>query len=364
MPDGKVAGLDTHTTIVATEEPISSEAGLAARAVIIEVVPSHSGSIDRLRRLIDAAPNRPVIAAVDKASVAEIRMLMRENVEDIIQLPLTRADLNSTIEPILRKAEERASGSERSSQIIVGTKCRGGIGATTILTQLGCLMANRPEEYGRTCLVDLDVQFGNAALYLGRLPSVGVKDLLDAGLRADSAMTDSMAAHHDSGLHYFAAPSEIMPLNAIDSDQVLFLLDLLASEYDTILVDLPMSWTNWSLSVLARSDAVLMVGELTVASLHQAKRQIDFMREQQVLDSRLQIIMNRTEKRIFKTIGYDDAAEILGEEVAFDIADEPRIVQSALDQGVLISEIEARSKAARDLTKIADALPALREARA
>ena len=34
-------------------------------------------------------------------------------------------------------------------------------------------------------------------------------------------------------------------------------------EFGTVFVDLPTNWTNWSLSLLARSDLVLLVTEMT-----------------------------------------------------------------------------------------------------
>ena len=52
------------------------------------------------------------------------------------------------------------------------------------------------------------------------------------------------------------------------SDQLLSIIELATAEFGTVFVDLPTNWTNWSLSLLARSDMVLMVTELRVSSLH------------------------------------------------------------------------------------------------
>ena len=57
----------------------------------------------------------------------------------------------------------------------------------------------------------------------------------------------------------------MMPLESLSSDQLLQIVELAAREFGTVLVDLPTNWTNWSLSLLARSDLVLLVTELTVA---------------------------------------------------------------------------------------------------
>src|SRR3546814_572577 len=71
-------------------------------------------------------------------------------------------------------------------------KSVGGVGATALATQMGCLLAERESVAGReTCLLDLDLQFGNAALYLGLSPTLSVADVIAAGARADGALLRS-----------------------------------------------------------------------------------------------------------------------------------------------------------------------------
>ena len=148
----------------------------------------------------------------------------------------------------------------------------GGAGATSLLTQVAVRFAEREAAAGReVCLVDLDVQFGDAAFQLGLRPKLSVADLLDAAGRLDGALARSAAVQHPSGLNVIAAPPQMLPLEALQSDQLIEIVDRCESEFGTVLLDLPANWTNWSLSLLARSDLVLLVVDPSLPSLHRAR---------------------------------------------------------------------------------------------
>src|SRR3546814_11981354 len=92
---------------------------------------------------------------------------------------------------------------------------------------MGCLLAARESVAGReTCLLDLDLQFGNAALYLGLSPTLSVADVIAAGARADGALLRSTTTEHPSGLHVVAAPPALIPLESVSPAQMSDIPDL------------------------------------------------------------------------------------------------------------------------------------------
>ena len=147
-------------------------------------------------------------------------------------------------------------------------KSVGGVGATALLTQLAIRFAEQEAPHGReACLIDLDVQFGDVAFQLGLRPKLSLADLLDAGTRLDGDLLRATTSEHPSGLKVIAAPHDMMPLEGISSEHMLRIVDMATREFGTVFVDLPTNWTNWSLSLVARSDLVVLVTELTVAGL-------------------------------------------------------------------------------------------------
>jgi len=199
------------------------------------------------------------------------------------------------------------------------------------------------------CLIDLDVQFGNAALQLGLQPALTFGDLVEAGKRLDGDLIRSVAARHKSGLHVISSPREIMPLELLTSDQLLSIIDMALAEFGTVFVDLPANWTNWSLSLLARSDVVLLVTELTVPSLHRARRQLDLLINQDMANLDVRIVINRSEKGFFRTLSGDDAEKVLRRPVSFTIANDHETMTQAIERGVLIEEVKRKSAVSRDI---------------
>lgn len=219
-----------------------------------------------------------------------------------------------------------------------------------MLGQLAIRFAQNEAKAGReACLIDFDVQFGDAAFQLGVKPSLTLADLVDAGNRLDGDLLRATTTQHPSGLKILAAPADMMPLEALNSDQVIEIVDIAKREFGTVFVDLPTNWTNWSLSLLARSDVVLLVTEVSVASLHRARRQLDLIRAQELEDLDVRIIVNRHEKGLFKSISPADVKKALGRDISYSIANEFPVMRAAIDRGVPVAEIKRRSAVGRDI---------------
>jgi pilus assembly protein CpaE len=244
-------------------------------------------------------------------------------------------------------------------KVVTMIKSEGGVGATALLGQLATRFASGEGAAGReACLIDLDVQFGDAAFQLGLQPKLSFSDLIAAGKRLDADLLRSVATLHPSGLHLVSAPKEIMPLESVTSEQIMAIVDLATAEYGTVFVDLPMNWTNWSLSLLARSDLVLMVSELRVPSLHRARRLLDLMDSQDLHNLDVRIVLNRIEKGLFKTIDTNDAERVLRRPIAITIANDHDTMTQAIDRGVPIDEVRRKSALARDIDALDKGLTA------
>ena len=183
---------------------------------------------------------------------------------------------------------------------------------------------------------------------MGLRPPLTFSDLLDAGDRLDSQLLRATTTPHDSGLKVIAAPTSLMPLDAVTSEQLIEIVDLAKREFDTVFVDLPASWTNWSLSLLAQADLVLLVTELSISGLHRARRQLDLLREQDLAVD-LRVVVNRFEKGLLRTIRPDDVKQALGRDIAYTITNEPAVMHTAVERGVPISDIKRKSAVGKDI---------------
>ncbi len=334
---------------------VSADALENASILVLEIAPNLPASLERLFAIRQLHPKLPIIAAVRDADLKLVRTLLKQGVRDVVGLPLPHAELVEILREISNQLDAQNAVSVKQGQLITVMKSIGGVGATTVATHLASELAARTTGRG-VCVLDLDLQFGDAASYLGLSNQLSIADLLAAGSRIDGDLLRSVASTTPQGLHVVAAPADMMPIEAVSADQILRLIDLARAEYDYVVLDLPTNWTNWTLSLVARSTAIFLIIELSVASLRQAKRQLQLLANQGVGGSHLSIVANRVEKKLFRAIDLDSASQALGHPVDLSIHNDYPLVRAAHDQGVLIQEIRSKSKILND---IANFLPRL-----
>lgn len=335
------------TTLPADAE-IPSAALTSASILVLEVTPDNPASLERLSAVRALAPDLPVIAAVRDANLPLVRALLKQGVRDVVGLPLPHAELVEILREVSTELRADPTSEVALGQLVTIMKSIGGVGATTIATHLGSELAARNTGRG-VCVFDLDLQFGDAASYLGLSNQLSIADLLDAGMRIDGDLLRSVATTTEGGLDVVAAPIDMMPIEAVNADQILRIIDLARQQYDYVVLDLPTNWTNWALSLVARSTAIFLIVELSVGSLRQAKRQLQLLNSQGISGSHVHVVANRVEKRLFRAIDLDSASQALGHRVELTIHNDHPLVRAAHDQGVLIQQIRAKSKIVSDI---------------
>ena len=346
----RVAGFPLSLNLLSPEDTIDTEDLANCAAAVVQVDPAAPASMKRFETLA-AATKTPLIAAAYDPPLALVRAMVRAGAHDVVPLPLEVADLETSLLPIRDEmARAIASAHSANGKMVCVIKSVGGIGATALLTQLAIRAAQKEASTGgEVCLLDLDLQFGNAAFQLGLRPNLTFSDLIDAGSRLDGELLRATTTAHPSGLKVIAAPTSLMPLESVTSEQLIEIVELAKREFGTVFVDLPSNWTNWSLSLLAQADLVLLVTELSISGLQRARRQVDLLRDQDLASVDMRIVVNRFEKGLFKTVGQSDVQNALGRDVAYTIANDPAVMHSAIERGVPISDIKRKSAVGKDI---------------
>jgi len=350
LVEARVASFPLSLNVIPTADSIEPADLAGAAAAAIQVDPDGAAPVKRLQKLAQVS-GTPLIAAAFEPPLALVRSLVRAGAHDVLPLPLSIVDLETALAPIRDELTKRQkiAGTSRAKVVSI-IKSVGGVGATALLSQLAIRFAQHEAAHGReACLIDLDVQFGDIAFQLGLQPKLSLEDLLEAGGRLDGDLLRATTTDHPSGVKVIAAPAEMMPLEGIPNEQLLQIVELAAREFGTVFLDLPTNWTNWSLSLVARSDLVLLVTELTVAGLSRAKRQLSLLNSQDLGSLDVRVVVNRFEKNLARTIRQADVRAALGRDIAYTISNDFPLVRAAIDQGVPINDIKRKSPLGRDL---------------
>ena len=137
-------------------------------------------AIDSLAEVCDEGTQ--VIALGDINDVELYRSLVRHGVQDYLVKPVSA----ETVAAALSRAERGPSGeaAPKVGRLIAVIGARGGVGATTVATNLAWTLAN---DHGmRVALVDLDLFFGTCGLSLNLELGRGFREALENPARVDS----------------------------------------------------------------------------------------------------------------------------------------------------------------------------------
>ncbi len=338
--DIKVGGLGDVTANMATNPP-------AGVVWLLEVDATNAAEIDLLTQFVQRNGHRaPVIATAQNPSAQVVRQLMRVGVVDVVPQPISREDLVAALEYASQVQTVAATAdTSHRGRTIAFVKGGGGVGATTLAVQSACILAEgEKSELTTACLLDFDFQFGTAALYLDLPGKVDYNELVAAPERIDGALLRGMMSKHASGLEVLAAPPEVLPLDTLTPEFIASALNIANREFKYVLIDMPEAWTNWSYRALQGSDIIIIVTQLTVAGVRQARRQLDTLAAQGIEESRVRLALNRFEPGWGKAVRVTEAEKALGHKVNFFIVNDYATVSEAINQGVSLSHIKSRSK--------------------
>jgi len=214
-----------------------------------------------------------VIVFLTHAEVETTRKIVREGAGDVLLAPISEPALAATLERILAGVGRMAGRGGRSGHVVSILKAGGGVGATSIAAQLGAMVAEGGHDH-RVCLVDLDVQFGMAALYLDVTDSITMGEVVAAAGSPTEIGFAERLTPHPSGVRVLGAPQAFMPLDAISLELIDGLVTALKRDFDLVLLDLPSAWTTWTSRALRQSDQIVMVTNVSVPHAHLAHRQL------------------------------------------------------------------------------------------
>jgi pilus assembly protein CpaE len=142
-------------------------------------------------------------------------------------------------------------------------------------------------------------------------------------------------------------------MRSFDPNVVTRLLDLVSSNFDYVVIDMPRTWFSWTDNVLVGSNKLFIVSEMTVPGLRHAKQLVTAITERLGADLHPKVIVNRFEQRLFAPgLRRADIKQALGQAFAGTIPNNYRLVREAIDRGIPLEEDKAGNNVMTELKKL------------
>ena len=292
----------------------------------------------------------PVLIVASSGSSRMLEEALDADVADVLLLP----QLVENVVFAVRKATHTtrhaaAGGGGRHGKIATVFSPKGGTGKTVTATNLACALAKH--EGRRTLLLDLDLQFGDAAIMLGIEPDKTIYDLVVAPGELDVEKLAGYTTKHVSGLDVLPAPLRPEDAELVTEAKLGRLLEVARESYDCIVVDTSPFFHGPMLATLDRTDELLLLCSLDVPTLKNLRLALQTLELLSFPKQRIRIVLNRSNSKV--GMKQNEVEGALGMKVRYEVPSD-RAVPLAVNRGkpvVLDEEGADVSRAIRGMAK-------------
>jgi len=245
-------------------------------------------------------------------------------------------------------SSQTAGGNEHRGKILTVFSAKGGVGKTTVATNLSAQLAKIGHK---VCLVDLDLAFGDVAIALQIFPSRTIADAVTMGDELDMTGLESLLTPVSDGFAALAAPIGPDAKDSISARLVARTLDLLSESFDYVVVDTPPSFDDQVLQAFDLSDQILLVATPDIPALKNLKVALETLHLLNIGNDQLKLVLNRAQPKVGVTA--EEVSASLGMSICANIASSSD-VPAAINRGEVIVVCEPKHPASRGIAMLAD----------
>ncbi len=262
-------------------------------------------------------------------SAADYKRLIRSGNADWASADRATEEILEIVEKRRNIAHSIPVAHDRQTVAIAFVPCAGGVGNSTLVAEIGVqFKAAKGRVERKICAVDLDLQTSHICDYLDIEPRLQIQEISAHPERLDAQLFDIFVSHHSSGLDVFAAPRSKFNMCDLQERALDVLFDKIVSQYDLIMLDLPVTSFPWSTQIIANCDAVLVTTINTVPGLRQVTETLSAIRSYRVNAGPLAVVVNRCERAMLGGARSKYVKSVLGHEKVFLVRHDPAFVES------------------------------------
>jgi pilus assembly protein CpaE len=304
-------------------EALSLAAELKPNVVLVGVEDPPARALQTIESLAELLPDSPIVAYSSQTDAESARRTVVAGARDYLTKPLKIDNVIKAVQTAISQQERRralrsgesVAGPRSAGMIITVFGAKGGIGKTTMTTNLAAAFV--AINAGSAVVVDVDTIFGDAAMMLDVPVDLS---LVDAAERADEFDRESLGnslTHHSCGVRVLPAPFEPTDWRNVSPEAVDKVLTLLAQTHDFVIVDCPATFTDLVAVALEKATVVLMMTSLDITSIKDTTTAFKLLSGGITNEDKIKLVINRATNS--NSVQEEDVTKVLRREVFWSV---------------------------------------------
>lgn len=306
-----------------------------------------------LEKLTAQHPGTAFMLLTANPSQELLMRAMRAGVREVLTVPLEDRSFNEALD----RAASKAGAMSRNGKVLAFISCKGGSGATFLATNFGYALATLEQK--KVLLIDLNQQFGDAALYVSdKKPAMTLSDVCVQIDRLDADFLESCLVSVSGNFGVLAAAED--PTRSVDitPEHIDTLLRLARNHYDFIVLDVGRQIDPVTIRALDNADVIYPVLQLALPYIRDGRRLLDIFRSLGYRRDKTRLIVNRYEKR--GKFQLSDMESALGGGAAHTIPNDYVAASDSVNQGIPVLQLSRGSPIAKSLIAMVNQTAGLR----
>lgn len=330
-------------------EEASAAADTAVDVVLIGLDRDADASCAFLAAQSASHPLRGLLPVSHSKDGSLILRAIRAGAREFLPLPTTAQELQEALQRVAPAPSARAAEAG-TGRLLAVLGCAGGVGCTTVATNLAASLAR--DGRNETLLADFDLLFGDVDVCLDLHTDQTLTDLVQSVGRMDLTLLRRAVTRHASGLHVLPSPRTLDEAAHLDPEAIQRVLDALRDVFPSVVVDLSRALMPSDWAALERAEAILLMLTLEPACLRNTVRLLELLGQFDGMASKVRVIANKVGASPFE-VSPKKAEELLHRPIQHQIPWDPKVFGIAHSRGTLLANDAPGSRPHRAILEIA-----------
>lgn len=284
------------------------------------------------------AGNYPYTAVIIMSVQGEneyLKKAMFYGANEYIIKPFNYNTLVETIKSTYEKHKERLAKQvfneeiPHDAKIITFFSSKGGVGKSVLAVNSSIIFSTQDSK--KVLLFDLDLQFGDISMLVNEYKQKTIIDAIDDAQIDNYENMKPYIFNYNDNLDIMFAPRKPEAAEYINKESIEKILKIFKNQYDYIIIDTGINFSDITLYALDTSDIVLFVTTMEIVSLKNTKLGLSVMQSLGYDKDKVKLVINR-----FNTgcgITKKEVEEVFKDNMYAAIPDDEKTVTLSVNSG-------------------------------